>query len=365
MIKKCDYLIVGSGLYGCTLANKLHNAGKDVLVAEKRVHIGGNSYTENIEGIEVHKYGAHLFHTDKEEVWNYLNQFDSFNNYRHHVKANFKGEIYDLPFNMNTFKQMWGVEKKEEALRIINSQTLNYYCINNLEEQCISTIGYELYGKLVKGYTEKQWGRECKYLPPSIIKRLPVRFEYNSDYFSDPYQGVPIHGYTYIMEKMLEGIEVMADYDYLKHKGEIEYNHLIFTGPIDEFFDYRFGRLEYRSVRFETKLLNQDYFQDNSVINYTDRETPFTRIIEHKYFNDTKSDKTVVTAEYPVEGFVNNEPYYPINDKKNNDLYNQYKEYSRNFPKISFGGRLGDYRYYNMDEVVYNALETAKRLLND
>ena len=365
MSKKCKYLIVGSGLYGCTIAHQLHKEGKDVQVVDKRSHIGGNSYTENINGIEVHKYGAHLFHTNKKEVWDYLNQFDSFNNYRHHVKANYKGEIYDLPFNMNTFKQMWGVETKEEAIRMIQNQTMEFYCINNLEEQCLSSVGYDIYGKLIKGYTEKQWGRDCKYLPPSIIKRIPIRFEYNNDYFDDPYQGVPVHGYTYIMEKMLEGIEVMTNYDYLKHKGEINYEHLIYSGPIDEFFDYRVGHLEYRSVRFEEELVDQEYYQDNSVVNYTDRETPFTRIIEHKYFNDTKCDKTIITREYPVKGFVGNEPYYPINNKRNNDLYEQYKEYSKQYPNITFGGRLGDYKYYNMDEVVYNAIETAKILLNE
>ena len=365
MNKKCEYLIVGSGFYGCTLAHQLHVAGKDVLVIEKRSHIGGNSYTENIEGIEVHKYGAHLFHTKKEEVWKYLNQFDSFNSYKHHVKANFKGEIYDLPFNMNTFKQMWGVETKEEALRMIQSQTMEFYCINNLEEHCLSTIGYDIYQKLIKGYTEKQWGRDCKYLPPSIIKRIPIRFEFNNDYFDDFYQGVPIHGYTYIMEKMLKGIEVITDYDFMKHKDETEYKHLIFTGPIDEFFDFKFGHLEYRSIKFETKMLNQEYYQENSVINYTDTTTPFTRIIEHKYFNNLKTDKTIITLEYPMEGFVNNEPYYPINDNRNDSLYKRYKEYSESFSKITFGGRLGSYRYYNMDEAVYSALETAKTLLNE
>ncbi len=365
MNKKCGYLIVGSGLYGCTLANRLHKAGKDVLVIEKRNHIGGNSYTENTGGIEVHKYGAHLFHTNKKEVWNYLNQFDSFNNYRHHVKANYKGEIYDLPFNMNTFNQMWGVETKEEAVRMIQNQAMEFYCINNLEEQCLSTIGHDIYQKLIKGYTEKQWGRDCKYLPPSIIKRIPIRFEFNNDYFDDPYQGVPVHGYTYIMEKMLEGVEVITDCDYLKHKCEFEYKHLIYSGSIDEFFDYRFGHLEYRSVRFEEEMLDREFFQDNSVVNFTDRETPYTRIIEHKYFNDTKSEKTIITKEYPVQGFIDNEPYYPINDKNNNELYEKYKKYSENFPEIIFGGRLGDYRYYNMDEVVYNALLISERLLNE
>lgn len=365
MIKKCEYLIVGSGFYGCTLAHLLHNAGKHVLVVEKRNHIGGNSYTENIEGIEVHKYGAHLFHTNNKEVWKYLNQFDSFNNYRHRVKANYNGEIYDLPFNMNTFKQMWGIETKEDAIRMIQNQSMEFYCINNLEEQCLSTIGYDIYSKLIKGYTEKQWGRDCKYLPPSIIKRIPIRFEFNNDYFDDLYQGVPDHGYTYIMEKMLKGIEVIIDYDFLKHRGEVEYKQLIFTGPIDEFFDYKFGHLEYRSVRFDTKLLDQEYYQDNSVINYTDRETPFTRIIEHKYFNNTKSEKTLISFEFPVEGFINNEPYYPINDKRNDALYKRYKEYSENFLEITFGGRLGDYKYYNMDEAIYCALETSKRLLNE
>ena len=365
MSKKCDYLIVGAGFYGCTLANMLHEAGKELLVLEKRSHIGGNSYTENINGIEVHKYGAHIFHTNREEVWNYLNQFDSFNNYKHHVKANYKGEIYDLPFNMNTFKQMWGVETKEEALKIIQNQTREYYCINNLVEQCLSTVGYDIYSKLIKGYTEKQWGRDCKNLPSFIIKRLPIRFEFNNDYFDDPYQGIPEHGYTYIMKKMLDGIEVITNYNYLDNEKEIEYNHLIFSGPIDEFFDYKFGRLEYRSLRFEEEVLDKEYYQDNSVVNYTDRETPYTRIIEHKYFNDTKNNKTIITKEYPLGGFVGKEPYYPINDKKNNELYEKYKNYSKRFPYITFGGRLGDYRYYNMDEVVYNALEKAKTLLNE
>ena len=365
MSKKCDYLIVGAGFYGCTLANKLYDAGKDVLVIEKRNHIGGNSYTENVKGIEVHKYGAHIFHTNKEEVWNYLNQFDSFNNYKHHVKANYKGEIYDLPFNMNTFKQMWGVETEEEALKIIQNQTREYYCINNLEEQCLSTVGNDIYTKLIKGYTEKQWGRDCKELPSFIIKRLTIRFEFNNDYFDDPYQGIPEHGYTCIMKKMLDGIEVITNYNYLDHKEEIEYNYLIFSGPIDEFFDYKFGRLEYRSLRFEEEILDKEFYQDNSVVNYTDKETPYTRIIEHKYFNDTKNDKTIITKEYPLEDFVGKEPYYPINDKKNNELYEKYKDYSKRFPNITFGGRLGDYRYYNMDEVVYNALEKAKTLLNE
>lgn len=365
MNKKYDFLIAGAGLYGCTLANQLYKAGKDVLVIEKRNHIGGNSYTEKTNGIEIHKYGAHLFHTYKKEVWDCLNQFDSFNNYRHHVKANYKGEIYDLPFNMNTFKQMWGVETKEEAIRMIHNQTMEFYCINNLEEQCLSTIGYDIYGKLIKGYTEKQWGRDCKHLPPSIIKRIPIRFEFNNDYFDDPYQGVPVHGYTHIMVKMLEGIEIITSCDYLKHRNEFEYKHLVFSGPIDEFFDYRFGNLEYRSLRFEEELIDKEYFQENSVVNYTDRETPYTRIIEHKYFNDTKSDKTIITKEYPVQGFINNEPYYPINDKQNNMLYEKYKEYSQNFPNISFGGRLGDYRYYNMDEVVFNALKMSEQLLNE
>ena len=365
MKNKCEYLVVGSGLYGCTIAQQLYKAGKDVLVVEKRNHIGGNSYTENIEGIEVHKYGAHLFHTSRKEVWDYLNQFDSFNKYRHHVKANYKGEIYDLPFNMNTFKQMWGVETKEDAIKMIQNQSMEFYCINNLEEQCLSSVGYDIYEKLIKGYTEKQWGRDCKYLPPSIIRRIPIRYEYNNDYFNDPYQGVPIHGYTYIMEKMLQGIKVLTDYDYLKHKDEIEYKYWIYSGPIDGFFDYRFGHLEYRSVRFEEELIEKEYYQNNSVVNYTDGEMPFTRIIEHKYFNDAKCDKTIITREYPEKGFVGNEPYYPINDKKNNELYEEYRKHSMDFPNIVFGGRLGDYKYYNMDEVVYNALKKSNELINE
>ena len=357
---KYDYLIVGSGLYGSVLARLLKDSGKSVLVIDKRDHIGGNVYTEEKEGINVHKYGAHIFHTNNKEVWNFINKYISFNDYRHTVLANYKDEIYNLPFNMNTFKKMWNIDTPEEAKSIIDSQKQGITSPSNLEEQCISMVGTDIYEKLVKGYTEKQWGRDCKDLPSFIIKRLPVRYEYNNDYFNATYQGIPIGGYTKLISNLLEGIEVKLNYNFLDHKQDIEYDKLIYTGPIDEFFDYSLGHLEYRSVRFETEILDQEYYQSNSVINYTDKDIPYTRIIEHKYFEGSKSPKTIITKEYPSEWQIGQEPYYPVNDTKNTNLYNKYKELANSYPNIIFGGRLGQYKYFDMDGVIEEAIKTYK-----
>ena len=319
-----DYLIVGSGLFGSIFAY------------------------------------AHIFHTCNQEVWDYINQFAKFNEYKHHVIANYKGEMYDLPFNMNTFHQMWGIDTSEEAKKIIDSQKQGVTDPSNLEEQCISMVGTDIYNKLVKGYTEKQWGRECKDLPSFIIKRLPLRFEYNNNYFNDPYQGIPEGGYTKIIENMLEGIEVRLNCDYLEHRDEFEYEHLVFTGPIDAFFDHKLGHLEYRSVRFETEVLDMSDYQGNSVINYTDKETPFTRIIEHKHFEFGKQKKTIISREYSSEWKPGDEPYYPVNDEKNSSLYNRYLDLSKEYPNVIFGGRLGEYKYYDMDKVIEKALSYWK-----
>ena len=360
---KYDYLIVGSGLYGSIFAYEAKKAGKSVIVVEKRNHAGGNIYTEEIEGINVHKYGAHIFHTDNKEVWDYINCFTAFNNYRHKVIANYKGVIYDLPFNMNTFNQMWGVDTSEEAKAIIQEQKNGITEPKNLEEQCISMVGTDIYNTLVKGYTEKQWGRKCKDLPSFIIKRLPVRFEYNSDYFNDKYQGIPVGGYTKIIEKMLKGIEVKLNYDFLKHRNDIDYEKLVFTGPIDAFFDYKLGHLEYRSVRFETEVLNIEDYQHNSVVNYTDKETTFTRIIEHKHFEFGNQPKTVISKEYSSEWKPGDEPYYPVNDERNTKLYDQYKDLSKQNPNIIFGGRLGEYKYYDMDKIVEHVIGDCNSFL--
>lgn len=349
---KYNYLIVGSGLTGATYARLLKDQGKSVIVVEKRDHIGGNVYTEQVEGINVHKYGAHIFHTNNEEVWNFINKYASFNDYKHTVLANYKGEIYNLPFNMNTFKQMWNIDTIEEAKEIIKSQSQGIINPTNLEEQCISMVGKDIYNKLVKGYTEKQWGRECKDLPSFIIKRLPLRFEYNNDYFNAKYQGIPIGGYTKLISNLLKGIEVKLNYDYLLHRNDIEYDTLIYTGPIDAFFDYKLGRLEYRSIRFETEVLNTPQYQNNSVINYTDKEIPYTRIVEHKHFEDNKTNKTVISKEYSSEWTQKDEPYYPINDERNTKLYNQYYELTKHLPNVIFAGRLAEYKYYDMDKVV-------------
>lgn len=367
-----DFLIVGSGLYGSIFAREATNKGYKVLVLEKRSHIGGNIYTEKINNINVHKYGAHIFHTNNKEVWDYVNKYTDFNNYIHTVKANYKNEIYDLPFNMNTFKQMWNTEDIEIIKTIIDEQRKEITSDpTNLEEQAISLVGRDIYEKLIKGYTEKQWGRDCKDLPCFIIKRLPVRFTFDNNYFNALYQGIPIGGYTKLIENLLDGIEVRLNTDYLSNKEE--YNKLakkiVYTGPIDAYFNYELGYLEYRSVRFETEELNIDNYQGNAVVNYTDIETPYTRIIEHKWFEFGKDednndiDTTVISKEYSSEWKLGDEPYYPVNDDKNNNLYKQYKELTDKQDKTLFGGRLGEYKYYDMDEVVEKVLEVCKAVL--
>lgn len=364
-----DYLIVGAGLYGATFANIVSKQGKTCLVIEKRNHIGGNVYTKNINGINVHMYGAHIFHTSDENVWNYVNQFADFNNYINSPIANFKGELYHLPFNMNTFKEMWGVETPEEAKKIIEEQRAKEGINNptNLEEQALSLVGRDIYEKLIKGYTEKQWGRDCKDLPSFIIRRLPLRFEYNNNYFNDKYQGIPIGGYTGIIEKMLEGIEVRLGTDYktfLANKAagkDITCDKVLYTGPIDEYFDYKLGQLEFRSLCFKNEILSEvDDYQGNAVMNFTDRETPYTRIIEHKHFEFNKCKGTVVTKEYPAAWKLGDEPYYPINDDRNNTLYDEYKALAEKEEGVIFGGRLGSYKYYDMDKVIAAAMDAAR-----
>lgn len=357
---KHNYLIVGSGLYGSTFARLAKDQGKSVIVVEKRNHIGGNIYTEEVEGINVHKYGAHIFHTNNKEAWDFVNRFAKFNDYKHTVLANYKGEIYNLPFNMNTFKKMWNIDTPEKAKSIIKEQSQNITNPTNLEEQCISMVGTDIYNKLVKGYTKKQWGRDPKDLPSFIIKRLPLRFEYNNNYFNATYQGIPIGGYTKLIENMLEGIEVKLNYDFLKHRDDIEYETLVYTGPIDAYFDYKLGYLEYRSVRFEEETIDKPEYQENSVINYTDEQTPFTRIIEHKHFEQSNSNKTIITKEYPSEWKIGDEPYYPINDEKNNNLYNEYKHLADKQTNVIFGGRLAEYKYYDMDNIIEKALRFYK-----
>ena len=360
-----DYLIVGSGLYGSICARELTDKGYKVLVLEKRNHTGGNIYTKNIEGINVHKYGAHIFHTNNKQVWDYVNRFAVFNRYTNSPIANYKGELYSLPFNMYTFNRMWNVVTPEEAKRIIDKQRKEIdHEPENLEEQAISLVGRDIYEKLIKGYTEKQWGRECKDLPSFIIRRLPVRYTYDNNYFNALYQGIPTGGYTTMIENMLEGIEVRLETDYLKNKEYYDSlaDTIIYTGPIDAYFNYCLGNLEYRSLRFETETLDIPNYQGNAVVNYTDKETPYTRIIEHKWFEFGKDIQgsdipcTVITREYPSEWKPGDEPYYPINDQRNNDLYNQYRELSDKEPNVIFGGRLGQYRYFDMDKVAEEAL---------
>ncbi len=370
---KYDYLIVGSGLYGATFAQQAHAAGKSVLVIDKRSHIGGNIYTQRIEGINVHKYGAHIFHTNDTAVWNYLNQFAEFNRFTNSPVANYKGELYSLPFNMYTFNKMWGVTTPEEASEKIDEQRRAAGIMNpqNLEEQAISLVGTDIYQKLVKGYTEKQWGRDCKDLPAFIIKRLPVRLTFDNNYFNALYQGIPIGGYTKMVERMLDGIEVRLGVDYLERKTELDKlaETVIYTGPIDAYFGYRLGYLEYRSVRFETEMLDIPNFQGNAAVNYTDRETPWTRIIEHKWFEFGKDEqgkdlpKTVISREYSSEWKPGDEPYYPVNDDKNSALYAEYKKLADCEKNIIFGGRLAEYKYYDMDQVVAAALEMCRNAL--
>ncbi|MCD7791340.1 MAG: UDP-galactopyranose mutase [Bacteroides thetaiotaomicron] len=365
-----DYLIVGAGLFGAVFAREAKAAGKSVLLIDKRPNIAGNVYTEKVEGINVHKYGAHIFHTNNKTVWNYVNQFAEFNRFTNSPVANYKGELYSLPFNMYTFNKMWGVVTPEEAAAKIEEQRKEAGIVEpkNLEEQAISLVGTDIYEKLVKGYTEKQWGRDCKDLPAFIIKRLPVRLTFDNNYFNALYQGIPVGGYTQMVEKMLDGIEVQLGVDYLEHKAEFDAmaEKAIYTGAIDAYFGYSLGYLEYRSVRFETELLDIPNFQGNAAVNYTDRETPWTRIIEHKWFEfgkDTDGNdlpKTVISREYSSEWKPGDEPYYPVNDEKNGELYNRYKELANQEEKVIFGGRLGEYKYYDMDAVIASALNLAE-----
>ena len=368
-----NYLIVGSGLYGATIAQQAKKAGKSVLVIDKRPNIGGNIYTEKVEGINVHKYGAHIFHTNNKEVWDYVTSFVDFNRFTNSPVANYKGELYSMPFNMYTFNKMWGVVTPEEAAAKIEEQKKEITGEpKNLEEQAISLVGRDIYEKLVKGYTEKQWGRDCKDLPAFIIKRLPVRLTFDNNYFNALYQGIPIGGYTKLIEKMLEGIEVRLNVDYLENKEELDKlaEKVIYTGPIDAYFDYKLGTLEYRSVRFENEILDKPNFQGNAAVNYTDRETPWTRIIEHKWFEFGKDEngndlpKTVISREYSSEWKLGDEPYYPVNDAKNSTLYEQYKALAEAEDNVIFGGRLGEYKYYDMDKTIEVALVSAKKELS-
>ena len=367
-----NYLIVGSGLYGATIAQQAKKAGKSVLVIDKRPNIGGNIYTEKVKGINVHKYGAHIFHTNNKEVWDYVTSFVDFNRFTNSPVANYKGELYSMPFNMYTFNKMWGVVTPEEAAAKIEEQKKEITGEpKNLEEQAISLVGRDIYEKLVKGYTEKQWGRDCKDLPTFIIKRLPVRLTFDNNYFNALYQGIPIGGYTKLIEKMLEGIEVRLNVDYLENKEELDKlaEKVIYTGPIDAYFDYKLGTLEYRSVRFENEILDKPNFQGNAAVNYTDRETPWTRIIEHKWFEFGKDEngndlpKTVISREYSSEWKLGDEPYYPVNDAKNSTLYEQYKALAEAEDNVIFGGRLGEYKYYDMDKTIEVALAAAKKEL--
>ena len=362
---KYDYVIVGSGLFGATFANLAKKDGKKVLVIEKRNHIAGNIYTEEIEGINVHKYGAHIFHTDDKEVWDYVNSFVEFNRYTNSPIARYKNEIYNMPFNMNTFSKIWNdVITPEDAKRHIEEERQEItHEPQNLEEQAISLVGRTIYEKLVKGYTEKQWNRECVDLPAFIIKRLPVRFIYDNNYFNDKYQGIPIGGYTKLVEKMLEGVEVKIEADFLEKKDYYKSiaKKIVYTGMLDEYFDCKLGRLEYRSLRFDTKILDTENFQGNAVVNYTGREVDYTRVIEHKHFESTPSKKTVVTYEYPDDWTEEKEAYYVINDDKNNNLKAKYQELANKEENIIFGGRLAEYKYYDMDDVIRSAMDTYKR----
>ena len=358
---KYDYLVVGSGLYGAVFAHEAKKKGKTCLVIDKRPHIGGNIYCENIEGINVHKYGAHIFHTSNKQVWDYINQFAEFNNYINSPVAIYKDELYNLPFNMNTFSKMWNIKTPQEAKDIIEKQRKETGITDpqNLEEQALFLGGRDIYEKLIKGYTEKQWGRKCTELPAFIIKRLPFRFVYDNNYFNDRYQGIPIGGYTKIIEKMLDGIEVKTDTDYfefIKENPDIA-EKTLFTGMIDEYFGYKLGALEYRSVRFETEVLETDNYQGNAVVNYTEREVPYTRIIEHKHFEFGKQEKTVISKEYSSEWKVGMEPYYPVNNEQNNKLFEEYRKLAEQEKNVIFGGRLGNYKYYDMDKVIEAALE--------
>ena len=361
---KYDYLIVGAGPFGSVFAYEAKKRGKRVLVIDKRSHTGGNMYCEKVEGINVHKYGAHIFHTSNKEVWDYVNQFCTFNNYINSPIANYKGEIYNLPFNMNTFNKLWGVVTPQEAKEKIENQVKesNITEPKNLEEQAISLVGKDIYEKLIKGYTEKQWGRRCTELPAFIIKRLPVRYTYDNNYFNDKYQGIPEGGYNVIFDKLLEGIDVELNVDFFDKKRELlqKADKIVFTGMIDQYFDYQYGVLEYRSLRFEHEILDEENHQGNAVVNYNEREVPYTRIIEHKHFEFGKQPKTVITREYPAEWKQGDEPYYPVNNEKNAEIFKKYQELAQKEENVIFGGRLADYKYYDMHNVMERALEVVK-----
>lgn len=370
-MKKYDYVLVGAGLYSGVIAYLAGQAGKSCLVLERRDHTGGNIYCEEIEGIHVHKYGAHIFHTSNKEVWQFVNSLAEFNRYTNSPIANYKGEIYNMPFNMNTFSKMWGIRTPEEAKTIIEEQRKAVPGEpKNLEEQAIKLVGKDIYEKLVKGYTEKQWGRDCKELPAFIIKRLPVRLTFDNNYFNALYQGIPMGGYTKMVENILDGIEVRLNTDYLEHKEELDAlaDKVVYTGPIDAYFDYKLGTLEYRSVRFENETLDKPNFQGNAAVNYTDRETPWTRIIEHKWFEFGKDEegndlpKTIISREYSSEWKPGDEPYYPVNDEKNGKLYEEYKKLADAEGKVIFGGRLGEYKYYDMDATIASVLDKCESI---
>lgn len=362
---KYDYLIVGAGLFGAVFAYEATKKGKKCLVIDKRDHIAGNIYTKETENINVHQYGAHIFHTSDRKIWDYVNSFADFNNYINSPVAVYKDELYNLPFNMNTFSKMWNIKTPSEAKAIIEKQIeeLNITEPQNLEEQALSLVGTDVYEKLIKGYTEKQWGRDCKELPAFIIKRLPLRFTYDNNYFNDRYQGIPIGGYTKIVEKMLDGSDVLLDTDYFEFIKDNEgiADKVLFTGMIDEYYDFCYGHLEYRTVRFETEVLDCDNYQGNAVVNYTDREVPYTRIIEHKHFEFGKQEKTIISREYSTEWEPGMEPYYPVNNERNNDLFEKYKALADKEEKVIFGGRLGNYKYYDMDKVIIAALEAVEK----
>lgn len=362
---KYDYLIVGAGLFGAVFAYEATKKGKKCLLIDKRDHIAGNIYTKETENINVHQYGAHIFHTSDKKIWDYVNSFADFNNYINSPVAVYKDELYNLPFNMNTFSKMWNIKTPSEAKAIIEKQIeeLNITEPQNLEEQALSLVGTDVYEKLIKGYTEKQWGRDCKELPAFIIKRLPLRFTYDNNYFNDRYQGIPIGGYTKIVEKMLEGSDVLLDTDYFEFIKDNEgiADKVLFTGMIDEYYDFCYGHLEYRTVRFETEVLDCDNYQGNAVVNYTDREVPYTRIIEHKHFEFGKQEKTIISREYSTEWEPGMEPYYPVNNERNNDLFEKYKTLADKEEKVIFGGRLGNYKYYDMDKVIIAALEAVEK----
>lgn len=363
-MKKYDYLIVGAGLFSAVFANEAKKHGKKCLVIEKRNHIGGNIYCENIEGITVHKYGAHIFHTSSQRVWDYVNEYCEFNNFINSPVCKFKGEVYNLPFNMNTFAKMFGVSTPKEAKRIIEQQKNEIAGEpKNLEEQAISLVGREIYEKLIKGYTEKQWGRDCKDLPAFIIKRLPVRYTYDNNYFNDRFQGIPVNGYNELIEKLFDGVEIRTGTDFFESREELLAlsDKCLFTGMIDEYFDYSLGKLDYRSLRFETETLNEENFQGVAVMNFSEREIPYTRIIEHKHFEFGKQEKTVITKEYPAEWQMGDEPYYPVNDERNNKLYKQYENLAQKEKKVIFGGRLGLYKYYDMDKCIEAALKICDK----